>query len=343
MLCVCPLLLAADPRVAAEVNGALRDAAEAVRQQAGAAPADGNDAAASEAGPAAVAVSDTVRHLSYDPYVQLAFEEHVSGLVADMAALLLQPACTPSTQLVGFDGEVRDAFEAEAVEEVQVEEEAAAAEAVAASETLLPYLAGRGMWASAALVVCQLQGRWGVAVRGAELLEWAEEEVPEMEERAEATEVGVAGAEEPCSVGQGQGGDAASVLASDQVQVASSGRPKPSRTDSAFMGTLARGKACRSEGGGKVKSGSGGGSLSAGASGSSSSPSSAGQGASPCPGDEMRGGVPADGSQPPHRFVLLPTDALVWLLFALKHLVVGGVVLSRRAVHAVCRCHILQG
>ncbi len=161
VLCVCPLLLAADPRVAAEVNGALRDAAEALRQQAGAAPA----------GPARATKSGAVRQLSYDPYIQLAFEEHVLGLVADMAALLLQPACAPLRQLAGSGGgEVQDVAEAEAVEEVQVEEEAAAAEAVAASETLLPYLVGRGMWASAALVVQQLQGRWGVAVRGAEEL-----------------------------------------------------------------------------------------------------------------------------------------------------------------------------
>ncbi len=172
VLCVVPLLLAADPRVAAEINGAFQDSVAAVRQAEGCRMYSDEDVSAAGAGAGVGTVVEgagAVRQLSYDPYNQIAFDEHVAGLVADMAELLLPAAHT--CQLAGAGEGVGAGAWGTEEEEEGAAAGAAAEEALEVSKTLLPYLAGRGMWECAALVVRQLQGRWGVAVRGAEGLE----------------------------------------------------------------------------------------------------------------------------------------------------------------------------
>ncbi|KXZ46414.1 hypothetical protein GPECTOR_44g88 [Gonium pectorale] len=176
-----PLLLTIDPRVAAELNAAYDEHASAIFYESGATD------------------KHMQLHLPYSLSRLAAFRDHVAALAADLADLaagpppgplpfvppqessdaagepeftsVLSPASAASSAYLSMAVAAKaPATGATAAEAVEVAAERAVAEAVATGRQLLRYLLGRGMVASARLVVAALRQRWGVVVAGEEVL-----------------------------------------------------------------------------------------------------------------------------------------------------------------------------
>ncbi|KXZ46418.1 hypothetical protein GPECTOR_44g91 [Gonium pectorale] len=194
-----PLLLTTDPRVAAELNAAYDEHASAIFYESGATD------------------EDMQPHLPYSLSRLAAFRDHVADLAADLADLAAGPPPPPTplplplphtppaspvtlpavlqpsvgrpdaeggAAALAYGGGGPSAVQwATVLTSPSVALGDARAQSAMVAEAILRYLLGRGMVASARLVVAALRQRWGMAVAGEEVLVAAAG--PEEQEREE--------------------------------------------------------------------------------------------------------------------------------------------------------------